>query len=157
ELARSEFEAMTFPLMDRTRRLTEEALAEAKLGWPQLDGVLLVGGSTRMPMVRSYVSQMAGKPPRTGVNVDEVVALGAAIQAAIEVGQKIADAVPRFTLSAAGPQATAQDTGAPDRRVTDVMSHSLGTVAISPDGREYVNDIVIRRNLPIPARNTKSY
>ena len=87
ELARAEFEAMTFPLMDRTRRLTEEALGEADLTWPRLDGVLLVGGSTRMPMVRTYVSQMAGKPPRTGVNVDEVVALGAAIQAAIEVGQ----------------------------------------------------------------------
>ena len=54
-------------------------------------------------MVRSYVSQMAGKPPRTGVNVDEVVALGAAIQAAIEVGQSIGDAVPRFTLSAPAP------------------------------------------------------
>ena len=50
-------------------------------------------------MVRSYVSQMAGKPPRAGVNVDEVVALGAAMQAAIEVGQSIADATPRFTLS----------------------------------------------------------
>ncbi len=46
-------------------------------------------------------SQMAGKPPRAGVNVDEVVALGAAIQAAIEVGQDIGDAVPRFTLGSA--------------------------------------------------------
>ena len=45
-------------------------------------------------MVRTYVTQMAGKPPRVGVNVDEVVALGAAIQAAIEVGEKIGDAVP---------------------------------------------------------------
>ena len=157
ELPRSEFEAMTFPLMDRTRRLTEEALGEANLSWPRLDGVLLVGGSTRMPMVRTYVSQMAGKPPRTGVNVDEVVALGAAIQAAIEVGQNIGDAVPRFTLSAAGPQAAAKEAGAASRRVTDVMSHSLGTIAVSPDGSSYVNDIVIRRNLPIPARNKKSY
>jgi len=157
ELARAEFEAMTFSLMDRTRRLTEEALAEAKLAWPRLDGVLLVGGSTRMPMVRSYVSQMAGKPPRTGVNVDEVVALGAAIQAAIEVGQSIGDAVPRFTLSAPGVPASAKEAVAPARRVTDVMSHSLGTIAVSPDGRAYVNDVVIRRNLPIPARNTKSY
>ncbi len=89
---------MTFPLMDRTRRLTEEALGEARLDWPSLDGVLLVGGSTRMPMVRSYVTEMAGKPPRTGVNVDEVVALGAAIQAAIEVGEPIGDALPKFTL-----------------------------------------------------------
>jgi molecular chaperone DnaK (HSP70) len=157
ELPRAEFEAMTFPLMDRTRRLTEEALAEAKLGWSGLDGVLLVGGSTRMPMVRAYVSQMAGKPPRTGVNVDEVVALGAAIQAAIEVGQTIGDAVPRFTLSLGGPRPGAADSIAPGRRVTDVMSHSLGTIAVNADGSEYINDIVIRRNLPIPARNTKSY
>ena len=106
---------------------------------------------------RRYVSQMAGKPPRTGVNVDEVVALGAAIQAAIEVGQTIGDAMPRFTLSTAGPQAAAAAAVAPPRRVTDVMSHSLGTIAVSPDGSAYVNDIVIRRNLPIPASNTKSY
>ena len=157
DLPRAEFEAMTFPLMDRTRRLTEEALGEANLEWPRLDGVLLVGGSTRMPMVRAYVSQMAGKPPRTGVNVDEVVALGASIQAAIEVGQQIGDAVPRLTLSAGGAPATAGPASATSRRVTDVMSHSLGTIAVSPDGSEYVNDIVIRRNLPIPARNTKSY
>jgi molecular chaperone DnaK (HSP70) len=157
ELSRSEFEAMTFPLMDRTRRLTEEALAEAKLEWSRLDGVLLVGGSTRMPMVRTYVSEMAGKPPRTGVNVDEVVALGAAIQAAIEVGQEIGNAVPRLTLSAGAPQSAAAGAAAFSRRVTDVMSHSLGTIAVSPDGSAYVNDIVVRRNLAIPASNTKSY
>jgi len=157
DLARTEFEAMTFPLMDRTRRLTEEALVEAQLNWPRLDGVLLVGGSTRMPMVRAYVSQMAGKSPRTGVNVDEVVALGAAIQAAMEVGQSIGDAVPRFTLSASSPQSAANLAATANRRVTDVMSHSLGTIAVSPDGSAYVNDIVIRRNLPIPARNDKSY
>jgi len=156
ELTRAEFEAMTFPLMDRTRRLTEEALGEAGLAWPRLDGVLLVGGSTRMPMVRTYVTQMAGKPPRVGVNVDEVVALGAAMQAAIEVGQKIGDAVPRFTLSAS-PQPAGDRVATVNRRVSDVMSHSLGTVAIAPDGSSYVNDILIRRNVSIPARNTKSY
>jgi molecular chaperone DnaK (HSP70) len=156
ELARTEFEAMSFPLMDRTRRLTEEALGEAGLRWPALDGVLLVGGSTRMPMVRTYVTQMASKPPRAGVNVDEVVALGAAIQAAMEVGESIGDAVPRFTLGAGAAQGAAAEPPA-TRRVTDVMSHSLGTVAVSPDRSAYVNDIVIRRNLPIPARNTKSY
>jgi molecular chaperone DnaK len=159
ELSRTEFEAMTFPLIDRTRRLTEEALGEAGLTWPKLDGVLLVGGSTRMPMVRTYVSQMAGKPPRAGVNVDEVVALGAAIQAALEVGQSIADATPRFTLSTTGPQAGRAPTEPAfvSRRVTDVMSHSLGTIAVSPDGSSYINDIVVRRNLSIPASNTKSY
>ena len=144
ELTRTEFEGMTFALMDRTRRLTEEALGEANLSWKSLAGVLLVGGSTRMPMVRQYVSQMSGKPPRAGVNVDEVVALGAAIQAAMEVGQETESATPKFTLAGA-------------RRVTDVMSHSLGAVAVSPDGSAYVNDVIIRRNVTIPAENTTSY
>ncbi|WP_422926092.1 Hsp70 family protein [Singulisphaera sp. PoT] len=144
ELSRAEFENLTFPLMDRTRKLTEEALEEAKLRWQDLSGVLLVGGSTRMPMVRSYVSQMAGMPPRTGVNVDEVVALGAAIQAAMEMGESSQDATPRFTLGGM-------------RRVDDVMSHSLGAVAVNAEGNAYINDIVIRRNLQIPAENTRSY
>jgi molecular chaperone DnaK len=156
ELTRSEFEAMTFPLMDRTRRLTEEALGEAGLDWHRLDGVLLVGGSTRMPMVRGYVTEMSGKPPKTGVNVDEVVALGAAVQAAIEVGQTIGDALPKFTLAMGG--GTARGTSPPPvQRVTDVMSHSLGTVAVSADASSFVNDVLIRRNIPIPAQNTKTY
>ena len=150
DISREQFEAMTAPLMDRTRRLTEEALGEANLDWRRIDGVLLVGGSTRMPMVRSYVAEMAGKPPRTGVNVDEVVALGAAVQAAMEAGEEVADAVPRFTLGGGtAPPAP--------RRVVDVMSHSLGVVAVSSDGSAYVNDVVIRRNLPIPAANTRTY
>lgn len=150
DISREQFEAMTAPLMDRTRRLTEEALGEANLDWGRIDGVLLVGGSTRMPMVRSYVAEMAGKPPRTGVNVDEVVALGAAVQAAMEAGESIGDAVPRFTLGGgAAPPAP--------RKVVDVMSHSLGVVAVSADGSSYVNDVVIRRNLPIPAENTRTY
>jgi molecular chaperone DnaK len=130
--------------MDRTRRLTEEALEASGLTWAGLSGVLLGGGSTRMPMVRSFVREMAGQDPRAGVNVDEVVALGAAIQAALEAGEASGDARPRFTLAGA-------------RRVVDVMSHSLGAVAVSPDGQSYVNDIIIGRNLPIPAEDATSY
>src|SRR5262249_24585259 len=140
ELTRAEFESMTFPLLARTRLLTEEALAESRLSWKSLTGVLLVGGSTRMPMVRAYVTQMSGSPPRTGVNVDEGGALGAAIQAAMEVGKTAESAALPFTLAGA-------------RRVQDVMSHSLGTVAVNEAGTAYVNDIVIRRNLPIPVEN----
>lgn len=154
ELSRSDFEAMTFPLMDRTRSLTEEALAEAGLGWSGLGGVLLVGGSTRMPMVRSYVTRMAGAPPRAGVNVDEVVALGAAIQAALDEGVDATDATPQFTLG--GPQAR-RPTLPGARRVIDVMSHSLGAVAVNPEGTAYVNDVVVRRNVPIPAEDSRSY
>ena len=144
ELSRAEFEGMTSTLMDRTRSLTEEALAEAKLTWPKLSGVLLVGGSTRMPMVRQFVRQMSGQDPRSGVNVDEVVALGAAIQAANDSGQKSTDATPQFSLAGA-------------RRVIDVMSHSLGVVALTPDKSAYINEIIVRRNQPIPAADAKSY
>jgi molecular chaperone DnaK (HSP70) len=153
DLTRQEFETLTFPLMDRTRRLTEEALEEASLQWPTLSGVLLVGGSTRMPMVRQYVKQMSGHDARAGVNVDEVVALGAAIQAAIEAGESATDATPKFTLgSRVKPEFTLGG-----RRVRDVMSHSLGVIVENVDGTAYVNDVIIRRNLPIPAENTKSY
>jgi molecular chaperone DnaK len=144
ELTRAEFEAMTFSLMDRTRRLTEEALEESKLDWPGIGGVLLVGGSTRMPMVRQFVKQMSGRDPRAGVNVDEVVALGAAVQAATEEGKTSGDATPKFSLAGA-------------RRVSDVMSHSLGVVAVNPDGSAYVNDILIRRNATIPVECTRAY
>ncbi|MDX2037694.1 MAG: Hsp70 family protein [Isosphaeraceae bacterium] len=144
ELSRAEFEAMTAPLMDRTQRLTEEALEAAGLAWGGLSTILLVGGSTRMPMVRSYVKSMSGRDPKAGVNVDEVVALGAAIQASIEEGRSAADALPTFSLGSA-------------RKVSDVMSHSLGSVAVSADGSKYVNDIIIRRNSPIPAESTRSY
>jgi molecular chaperone DnaK len=144
DLSRTEFEGMTFPLMDRTRRLTEEALEAASLSWGRLTGVLLVGGSTRMPMVRQYVKSMSGQDPKAGVNVDEVVALGAAIQAAMEVGQTTNDATPQFRLAGA-------------RRIDDVMSHSLGAVAVSSDGSKYINDLIIQRNVRIPAEASTSY
>jgi molecular chaperone DnaK len=85
------------------------------------------------------------------------VALGAAIQAAIEVGEPIGDALPKFTLSMGAPSNRGPEPVITPRRVTDVMSHSLGTVALSPDGSSYVNDILIRRNIPIPAQNSRSY
>ncbi len=66
-----------------------------------------------------------------------MVALGAAIQAAIEVGEKIGDAVPRFTLSASSKPGVADQAVMTNRRVIDVMSHSLGTIAVSPDGSAY--------------------
>ncbi len=158
ELTRPEFEAMTFALMDRTRRLTEEALGESGLTWAGLSGVLLVGGSTRMPMVRSFVREMAGQDPRSGVNVDEVVALGAAIQAAIEEGDgPVLDARPRHTLGGSTEKAPPSHTLAGPRRVVDVMSHSLGAVAVSPEGDRYVNDVIVRRNLPIPAEDVRPY
>lgn len=86
ELKRSEFEKMTAHLVDRTRKPIEDALKEAKLSVSDLDEVLLVGGSTRIPAVQKMVEQTLGKAPNRSINPDEVVAIGAAIQGGVLAG-----------------------------------------------------------------------
>ncbi|MDP8228017.1 MAG: Hsp70 family protein [Candidatus Electryoneaceae bacterium] len=136
ELTRTSFEDMTRDLMERTQSLTNQVLVEAGKSWTDLSGVLLVGGSTRMPMVSDYVESMSGKKPMTGINVDEAVALGAAIQAEIDAGET--DGRPMFTLG--GRKST-----------RDVTSHSLGMVAENQDSSQYINSIIIPKNRPIPS------
>jgi molecular chaperone HscA len=81
DLAREQFYAATKPLTDRTIAAVRKALRDAKLKPDDLQGIVLVGGSTRMPQVRSAVAEFFGREPLVNLNPDEVVALGAAIQA----------------------------------------------------------------------------
>jgi molecular chaperone DnaK len=85
-LTRSQFEQMCSDLLDRCRVPVEQALRDAKLTNADIDEVVLVGGSTRIPAVQELVRRMTGKDPCQGVNPDEVVAVGAAIQAGVLVG-----------------------------------------------------------------------
>ena len=86
ELTRSEFEKMTAHLVDRTRKPIMDALKEANLKPSDLDEVLLVGGSTRIPAVQKMVEQTLSKSPNRSINPDEVVAIGAAIQGGVLAG-----------------------------------------------------------------------
>jgi len=86
KLTRAEFEQMTEDLVTRTRSPFEQAIKDAGITVDKIDHVILVGGSTRMPAVQTLVTQLAGKEPHKGVNPDEVVALGAAIQAGVLKG-----------------------------------------------------------------------
>jgi molecular chaperone DnaK len=86
-LTRSKFEQLTTDLVERCRRPFENALQDAKLTPDQLDEVLLVGGATRMPMIQDLVRKLTGKEPNKSVNPDEVVAVGAALQAGILGGE----------------------------------------------------------------------
>ena len=86
KLSRSEFEQMTEDLVERTRKPFEQAVNDAGVSTKEIDHVILVGGSTRMPSVQALVEDVAGKEPHRGVNPDEVVALGAAIQAGVLKG-----------------------------------------------------------------------
>ncbi len=85
-LSRSEFEQMTEDLVERTRAPFQRAVKDAGIGVDQIDHIVLVGGSTRMPAVQELVKELSGKEPHQGVNPDEVVAVGAAIQAGVLKG-----------------------------------------------------------------------
>ena len=84
-ITRAEFEALIRPVVERTLEPCRLALADAGLEPRQIDEVVLVGGSTRIPLVRRSVEELFGRPPHADLNPDEVVALGAAIQADIMV------------------------------------------------------------------------
>ncbi len=87
KLTRSKFEQLIDPLVERSIEPCRKALADAKLTASQIDEVILVGGSTRIPKIQEVVEKFFGKKPSKGVNPDEVVAIGAAIQGGVLTGE----------------------------------------------------------------------
>ena len=85
-VTRTDLERLVIDLIERTRKPCEDAIAEAGIKKTEIDEVVLVGGMTRMPRVREFVKALFGKEPNTSVNPDEVVAMGAAIQAGVLSG-----------------------------------------------------------------------
>lgn len=139
EVTRQDFEEATSSLLSRTRDLTAIVLEDAGLSWSDVDTVLLAGGSTRMPMVREMVESFSGKKPERAVNPDEVVALGAAVQA------HIVD-VERTGTKSALPTIT----------IRDVTSQGLGILARADTGG-MENVVIIAPNTRIPAKHTDSF
>ena len=86
-LSRAEFQRITQDLLDRTKKPFNQVLSDAELSVSEIDQVVLVGGSTRMPAVTDLVKELSGKEPNKGVNPDEVVAVGAALQAGVLRGE----------------------------------------------------------------------
>ena len=87
DLSRAKFESLIADLVDSTLGPVRQALADAKLGADDIDHVLLVGGSTRVPLVQETIKKVLKKEPDKGINPDECVALGAAIQAGVLTGE----------------------------------------------------------------------
>ena len=87
-LSRAKFQEMTNDLLERTRKPFQDVIKEAGVSVSEIDHVVLVGGSTRMPAVAELVKELAGKEPNKGVNPDEVVAVGAALQAGVLKGER---------------------------------------------------------------------
>ncbi len=129
ELTRARFEAMTKDLIDRTIEICKKALEDAKLTPSDINEVILVGGMTRMPAVQEAVKSFFGREPHKGVNPDEVVAMGAAIQAGVLAGEIKRDIV-----------------------LLDVTPLSLGVETLGG-----VMTVIIPRNTTIPVRKSEIF
>ncbi|NRI68614.1 Hsp70 family protein [Rhodococcus sp. MS16] len=144
QIDRSTFEQLTMDLVRRTEDLTESVLDEAGVAWDSLDHLILVGGSTRMPMIRNLVEKLAGRQADRTVHPDQAVALGAAIQAAVHVSASAGTTLDVF--EGKGLQ------------VLDVTSQALGTLALDGnDSRTMMNNILIPRNTKIPAKSSQDF
>ncbi len=136
ELSRIEFEGLIGDLLDSTLDSLDEALRDAGIQANELDSILLVGGSTRIPMVWQLLREHTGIEPEIAINPDEAVALGAAVQAAIIAGEPL------------------------DAILVDVTPHSLGIEVAEWQFGELVTgrySVIIHRNTTIPTSRSEVY
>jgi molecular chaperone HscC len=136
---RTQYEQLAAQLLLRLRNPIERALRDASLAPQDLDAVILIGGATRMPVIKTIVSKMFGRLPYSQINPDEAVALGAAIQVALKE----------------------RNAGLQEIILTDVCPFTLGTdVSRQMGDGSYSHghfDPIIERNTPIPVSKVKSY
>ena len=132
EITREEFEEKTAALVARTRTTAEIVVRQAGLTWSDLDQILLVGGSTRMPMIDRMLQEMSGKPPSHAVSVDEAVAHGAALYADLILRER-------------GVKAQS-----PHFAIKNVNSHSLGIVGTDSKTGYKRNRVLIPKNTQLP-------
>ncbi len=145
-LSRNEFEFLSRDLLVRTRLTTQQVLRQAGLTWGQVDKVLLVGGSTHMPMTGQMLQELSGKVPDNSLAVSEVVARGAALHAGIVASQRQG--------TASQMETAARDLLGQVVEI-NVNAHSLGIeVKIQ---QERVNDILIPKNTQLPTAASRVY
>jgi molecular chaperone DnaK len=146
-LTRAEFETLTRDLLMRTRLTTQQVLQQAQRTWNQVDRLLLVGGSTHMPMTGQMLQEISGKVPDRSLAVSEVVARGAAIHAGIVAA--------RHRAHAGDPRAQEMLDLLGDVVEINVNSHSLGIEIKTAEGRG--NDVLIPKNTQLPTAASRVY
>ena len=150
EITQEDFEKKISSYVSRTELLVEQVLDESEMEASDVDYILLVGGSTRIPAIRNSIKLLIGKEPIIKVNVDEAVALGAAIKAGLvsvknnpnSVTPNVARELNRL-------------------KVCDIANHSYGTIAVTYDAdlqkESLLNNIIIHKNTSLPCSVTKTF
>jgi len=147
EVTRAEFEEAISSLISQTELLCETVLEEADITVSEVNKVLLAGGSTRMPCVSSSIERVFGQKPIATANVDEVVALGAALYAAVK--------------SDGTHLSAAQSNSVQKLKVSEISTYYFGTIAYSynsaRDTQELQNSVIIHKGEKLPCSRTKSF
>ena len=145
EITLEEFEESIQTYIEKIKMLIEEAMEASGMKPSRINQTLLVGGSTRIPLITKVLTKIMGKPPVKGVNVDEAVVCGAAIYAGLKTEKK--------TLN------TEQQAALKDVNLTDVCNFYMGTLAVVRDSltnRDIIaNTIIIERDSKLPVSITK--
>ncbi|MDP9149630.1 MAG: Hsp70 family protein [Myxococcota bacterium] len=182
-LTRAELEALARPLVERTFAVCEEALSMSRMPVSVFDKVILVGGSTRVPLVRQRVEEFFGSPPLDRVNPDEVVAVGAAIQAAALTestrrrsippppapGRRSSGAPSPLPAASGGPVSTLRPASAPTPQVGAVRTAASSREAYPPVLVDVTPralcvetaggwcDVIVQRNAKIPCERSRAF
>jgi Molecular chaperone len=135
-LTREQFNIKTQFLLSATKDVATRLMDDLGISWKDIDEILLVGGSTRMPQVADFLEGLAGKKVIAHSDTDLAVAKGAAITAELYCSNT---------------------TGVREVQITDVTAHSLGALSVSPDNSRYVNEIMIKRNSKVPTSAKKTF
>lgn len=147
EVTRAEFEEVISPLISQAEMLCEGVLLEAGVGVNELRGVFLVGGSTRTPMVAASVERVFQQEPTATANVDEVVALGAALYAAFKADREVLSPIQRKAVDKIA--------------VAEITAKCFGTLILTNDtargGLKQANSVLIERGTRIPCSVTEIF
>jgi molecular chaperone DnaK len=150
EISQDEFEEKISTYISQTELLVEQALHEANMKPKDVDYILLVGGSTRIPAFVKSLKNIFGKEPLSKVNVDEAVALGAAISAGLKT---VAENPQKMTANMVRELKST--------KLTDVANASYGVISITQDeklNKEVpINSIIIKKNTPLPCSATDTF
>lgn len=136
-LTREEFDLKSQPLLNATREVILHLMDDVGITWGEIDEILLVGGSTRMPQIKDYLQRMTNRDNiKEHGDTDLAVAKGAAIVSELYCGTS---------------------KGLVENRIIDVTAHSLGALSASVDGKRYINEIMIPKNSSVPVSIKKSF